>query len=187
MGSSNSQPTSKQNYTPPQEMDPAVKQFLQNLNMFTNTVCQQPSGSGTNVNQNTVVFYPADTQQNQYNSNRCQNPNCQNPNCQNPNCHRSYGQPPHSQSSYIQSSYIQSSYGQNPYSQSSYAQNPYSQSSYGQSPYGQSPYSQSPYTDEADSMIVFQTENYENYENSKDSLNYGTMKDCWKKQNKYTL
>ena len=187
MGSSNSQPTSKQNYTPPQEMDPAVKQFLQNLNMFTNTVCQQPSGSGTNVNPNTVVFYPADRQQNQYNSNRCQNPNCQNPNCQNPNCHRcqnpncqnpnchrSYGQTPHGQSSYIQSSYIQSSYGQNPYSQ-----NPYSQS-----PYGQSSYSQSPYTDEADSMIVFQTENYEN---SKDSLNYGTMKDCWKKQNKYTL
>ena len=177
MGSSNSQPTSKQNYTPPQEMDPAVKQFLQNLNMFTNTVCQQPSGSGTNVNPNTVVFYPVDQEKNQYNSNRCQNPNCQNPNCQNPNCHRC--QNPNCQSSYIQSSYIQSSYGQNPYSQNPYSQNPYSQSSYGQSSYGQSPY-----TDEADSMIVFQTENYEN---SKDSLNYGTMKDCWKKQNKYTL
>ncbi len=174
MGSSNSQPTSKQNYTPPQEMDPAVKQFLQNLNMFTNTVCQQPSGSGTNGNPNTVVFYPVDQEQSQYNSYRCQNPNCQNPNCQNPNCHRYYSHNP----------YGQSSYGQSPYSQSPYSQSPYGQSPYGQSPYGQNPYGQSPYTDEPDSIIVFQTENYEN---SKDSLNYGTMKDCWKKQNKYTL
>ena len=152
MGSSKSQPTSKQNYTPPQEMDPAVKQFLQNLNMFTNTVCQQPqqpSGSGPNVNPNTVVFYPVDQQQGEYNTYRCQNPNSQNP------------------------------YAQNPY-----AQSPYSQSPYSQSPYSQNPYAQSPYSDQPDSIIVFQTENYEN---SKDSLNYGTIKDCWKKQDRYTL
>ena len=132
MGSSKSQPTSKQNYTPPQEMDPAVKQFLQNLNMFTNTVCQQPqqpSGSGPNVNPNTVVFYPVDQQQGEYNTYSCQNPNSQNP-------------------------------------------------------YAQNPYAQSPYSDQPDSILVFQTENYEN---SKDSLNYGTIKDCWKKQDRYTL
>ena len=177
MGSSNSQPTSKQNYTPPQEMDPAVKQFLQNLNMFTNTVCQQsqqPSGSGPNANPNTVVFYPVDQQQSQYNSDRCQNPYSQNP----------YGQNPYSQNPYAQSPYSQNSYGQSPYSQNSYGQNPYSQSPYAQSPYGQNPYAQSPYSDQPDSIIVFQTENYEN---SKDSLNYGTIKDCWKKQDRYTL
>lgn len=154
MGSSNSQPTSKQNYTPTQEMDPAVKQFLQNLTMFTNTVCQQPqpqSGSGPSPNPNTVVFYPVEQQQS-----RCQNPNCRNPNCQNPNCHNPYSQ--------------------NPYSQSPYGQNPYSHNPY--------PYAYSPYSDQPDSIIVFQTENYEN---SKDSLNYGTMKDCWKKQDKYSL
>lgn len=152
MGSSNSQPTSKQNYTPPQEMDPSVKQFLQNLTMFTNTVCQQPqppSGSGPSQNPNTVVFYPVDQQQSQYNSYRCRNPNCQNPNCHNPNCH-----------------------------------NPYAHNPYAQSPYSQNPYAQSPYGDQSDSIIIFQTENYEN---SKDSLNYGTIRDTWKKQNKYSL
>ena len=162
MGSSNSQPTSKQNYTPRQEMDPAVKQFLQNLNMFTNTVCQQQqssSGSGSNVNPNTVVFYPVEQEHSQYQNHRCQNPNCQNPNCHTP-------------------------YSQNPYSQNPYSQNPYAQSPYSQSPYSQSPYSQSSYTDQPDSIIVFQTENYEN---SQDSLNYGTMKNCWKKQHKYSL
>jgi hypothetical protein len=142
MGSSES----KQKYTPnpvsTQEIDPAVKQFLQNLSMFTNVVCQQPnpqSASGTGVNNpNTVVFYPVEH-----------------------NTHSDMG----------------------PYAQSPYAQSPYAQSPYAQSPYAQSPYAHSRYYDEP-SIIVFETENYQN---SHDTLNYGTVKDTWKKQPKYSL
>lgn len=129
MGSSNS----KQNYTANpvgvQEMDPAVKQFLQNINMLTNVVCQQPnpqSASGTGANPNTVVFYPVQQQAPQWEQ-------------------------------------------QAPQWQQQTAQ------------WQQGP--SSSYYDES-SIIVFQTENYEN---AHDSLNYGTVKDTWKKQPKYSL
>lgn len=118
MGSKNSQPESKQNYT--REVDPSVQQFLNNLTLFTNVVCQQPQSqqaSGANIpSNNTIVFYPVENE---------------------PSPDPRYN------------------------------------------PYASSPYSQQP-----DSIIILPMENYEN---AKDTDNYGTIQKTWRKQNRYEL
>jgi len=143
MGSSNSQPY-KQNYIQntdnSRELDPAVKQFLYNLNMFTKTVCQQPlPNSASGPNNNILVFVQLDQQ-----------------------THQTFSGPEES-----------------PYSRTS-------GSPYGQNPYDQNPYAESPYANlsNSDSVIIIERENYEN---SHDALNYGTIKDTWKRQAKYSL
>jgi len=161
MGSSNSQPY-KQNYVQntdnSTELDPAVKQFLQNLNMFTNAVCQQSGPNSASGPNNTVVFYPVEQQQ------------------QNHHHHHRFSGTDNSPFSHPSVN----PYGESPFSHPSV--NPY-----GQNPYGQNPYSESPYSniDTSEQVIIIERENYENSHDS--FLNYGTIKDTWKRQAKYSL
>jgi hypothetical protein len=180
MGSSNSQPY-KQNYVQntdnSTELDPAVKQFLQNLNMFTNAVCQQSGPNSASGPNNTVVFYPVEQQQNHHHHHRFSGPD--NSPFSNPSVNP-YGENPYGENPYGESPYGQNPYGQNPYGQNPYGQNPFSRPSV--NPYAESPYSN---IDPSDQVIIIERENYENSHDS--FLNYGTIKDTWKRQAKYSL